>query len=131
MRLSSLPLYYRASTKFFIIPSGKLVLQQENSSATRIKLNFHSSFKILGSHRKLFLNLIEGADNSNANKPRISQTPDNKSLHSLPNQAMLSFSTYRNIIIFFLKTSFVTFFYLLNHYLQVFLIILLLLCNKY
>lgn len=64
MRLSSLPLYYRASTKFFIIPSGKLVLQQENSSATRIKLNFHSSFKILGSHRKLFLNLIEGADNS-------------------------------------------------------------------
>lgn len=128
MRLSSLPLYYRASTKFFIIPSGKLVLQQENSSATRIKLNFHSSFKILGSHRKLFLNLIEGADNSNANKPRISQTPDNKSLHSLPNQAMLSFSTYRNII--FLKTSFVTFFYLLNHYLQVFLIILLLLCNK-
>lgn len=130
MRLSSLPLYYRASTKFFIIPSGKLVLQQENSSATRIKLNFHSSFKILGSHRKLFLNLIEGADNSNANKPRISQTPDNKSLHSLPNQAMLSFSTYRNIIIFFLKTSFVTFFYLLNHYLQVFLIILLLLCNK-
>lgn len=131
MRLSSLPLYYRASTKFFIIPSGKLVLQQENSSATRIKLNFHSSFKILGSHRKLFLNLIEGADNSNANKPRISQTPDNKRLHSLPNQAMLSFSTYRNIIIFFLKTSFVTFFYLLNHYLQVFLIILLLLCNKY
>lgn len=130
MRLSSLPLYYRASTKFFIIPSGKLVLQQENSSATRIKLNFHSSFKILGSHRKLFLNLIEGADNSNANKPRISQTPDNKRLHSLPNQAMLSFSTYRNIIIFFLKTSFVTFFYLLNHYLQVFLIILLLLCNK-
>lgn len=93
MRLSSLPLYYRASTKVFIIPSGKLVLQQENSSATRIKLNFHSSFKILGSHRKLFLNLIEGADNSNANKPRISQTPDNKSLHSLPNQAMLSLST--------------------------------------
>lgn len=102
MRLSSLPLYYRASTKFFIIPSGKLVhvLQQENSSATRIKLNFHSSFKILGSHRKLFLNLIEGADNSNANKPRISQTPDNKSLHSLPNQAMLSLSTKRNIIFF-------------------------------
>lgn len=72
---------------------SKLVLQQENSSATRIKLNFHSSFKILGSHRKLFLNLIEGADNSNANKPRISQTPDNKSLHSLPKQAMLSLST--------------------------------------
>lgn len=100
MRLSSLPLYYRASTKFFIIPSGKLLLQQENSSATRIKLNFHSSFKILGSHRKLFLNLIEGADNSNANKPRISQTPDNKSLHSLPNQAMLSLSTCRNINFF-------------------------------
>lgn len=78
MRLSSLPLYYRASTKFFIIPSGKLVLQQENSSATRIKLNFHSSFKILGSHRKLFLNLIEGADNSNANKPESPKLPITK-----------------------------------------------------